>query len=372
MSMEPVPSPEKISQPKCGMAYRFLDNLVLIFAALSVSTGQTWRWMSLDFAGHVVDETLPLVWLISLICLVLNRRMSKSPTGGLNQKKLRRKLLINRLLLIPSWLVVLVLALNTKDYYRLWRLVNGDLPYWMPMCLPVMLVLICWLAGGPNKVIVCRDQEPAAQVRNFRRRNGRPWDIVVIAPAALLMVWVFFFEYRTDPPPQNTTADLAVVFGNLVLPDGSCGFIMRNRVTAAIELYNQNRVRYIMLSGNAPEGINNPVNNATMAMEKQCEAGGVPKDRLILDYNGDNTRFSAENAVNIMRQHHWTTVVGVSSDYHLPRIALAFAQLGVHAWTVPAVDGYWSQSDPKSMVREWIALPTYWFNTTYHNERDLP
>ncbi|HTV47078.1 MAG TPA: YdcF family protein [Phycisphaerae bacterium] len=360
----------KNAPTRCGAAYRFLDNFIFISATASVLTGQTWRWMSLDFAGQITAAALPIVWLVSLICLALNRRVGRTPAGGMEEEKLRRKLRINRLLLIPSWLVLLVLAMNTADYFRLWKMVDGDLPFWMPMCLPVMLVLAAWLLGRPDQLLAGPAGKPATEALPLgcRWRAGRALDAVLIAPAALLVIWVFFFEYRADPPPKNTTVDVAVVLGNLVLPNDTCGFIMRNRVLAAIELYKQKRVRYIIVSGNAPNGIDNLENNSTLAMAALCLSNGIPADKLILDFHGDNTRFSAENAVRIMRENHWTSVVGVSSDYHLPRIALAFAQLGVHAWTVPAINGYWSQSDPKSMVREWIALPTYWLNTTYHRE----
>jgi vancomycin permeability regulator SanA len=355
--------------PQCGMAYRFLDNFIFIFAALSVLTRQTWRWMDLNFAGQATATVLPIIWLISLACLAMSRRMGASgAAGGIDEEQLQRRLRINRLLLIPSWLVLLTLLLNTVDYYQLWKKVNGDLPFCMPMCLPILVILGAWLWGRPDRVIVGRPAEQQPLPARYRMRRSHPADLAIIAPAALLVIWVFFFEFRADPPPDNTPVDLAVVFGNAVLPDGSCGFIMRNRVMAAIELYDQKRVKYIMVSGNAPLGRMNPVENSTLAMWKMCITAGIPTDRIFIDFSGDNTRYSAENAVKLMHENGFTSVVGVSSDYHLPRISVAFAQLGVHAWTVPAVNGYWSQIDPHSMVREWFAMPVYWLNHAYHRE----
>ncbi len=355
--------------PKAGFALRLLDELVYWGAGVSILTGQSWRWIDLRFAGGSMQTFLPGLWLASLMALAVARRVDFPRRGPITPERLRRRLRWNRLLLLPSWLIMLVLFLNTVTYYEIWNQRDGDLAFFIPMCLPVLLVLAAWMGQWPGRILAAKPESLLPPpVKYCRLIPPHAWyDQAAEGCVILLMVWIFGFAFRSNPPPKNMRADLAVVFGNAVLPHDVCGRTMENRTLAAIGLYERRRVRYLMLSGRAPHGAGDPRQNETLAMYNLCRAAGVPARNLIKDFHGDNTRTSVYDAVNLMRRRRWKTVVAVSSDYHLPRIRLAFAQLGVRAWTAPSVSRQWRQTNPYALLRELVAYPVYLLDPDYHD-----
>ena len=350
---------------KAGFGFRCLDELIFWAAGLSILTGQSWRWIDLRFAGPTMQWFLPGLWLVSLVGLAITRHVDFPGGGPITAQRLQQRLRMNRLLLLPTWLIIVVLCFNTLCYYTIWYERDGNLAFIIPMGLPVLIAVLLWMAGWPGRALAANGALPPP-LKHCRRWQRSGYDNVATVVILLFMLWIFEFALRADPPPRNVRVNLAVVFGNKVLPGEVCGQTMWDRTFAAVALYGAGRVGHIMVSGRAPYGAADPRQNETLAMYDLCRNLGVPAAALIKDFHGDNTRYSVYDAVALMKEHHWKTVVGVSSDYHLPRIRLSFAQLGVRAWTLASHGHQWRETNPFALVRELVAYPVYLVDTNYH------
>ncbi len=113
-------------------------------------------------------------------------------------------------------------------------------------------------------------------------------------------------------------ADVAVVLGNRVFPDGSLSSWLKGRVDKALQLYRQGRVQKIYVSGgvNTKEEGDNAEGDAMKAyLVKQ----GVPETDVIADNNGQNTYLTAKDFMQWNESRHYTSVIVVSQFYHITR-----------------------------------------------------
>jgi vancomycin permeability regulator SanA len=151
------------------------------------------------------------------------------------------------------------------------------------------------------------------------------WRIV----AGVLLGWLFLhMVYITVDGLRDHAgpADMAVVLGNRVEADGSLSPVLQGRVDRALELYRQGRVPRIMVSGGMgehaghyPEGL---------AMKQYLLARGVPADRIIEDNHGENTYLTAEDFLPVADSLRVTSVIVVSSFYHITRTRYIFRKVG--------------------------------------------
>ena len=364
-------SPGCAPWPAASLASGCLESALYWAGGISILTGQSFRWIDLRIAGPLATPLL-ILWLISLVGLGISRCLDIPANRVITQQIVQRRIRLNRLWLIPSWMILLTLLANTFWYYHLLRQRHGDLQIGPPMCLLVLLAMAAWLGTDPARALRSTDH-PLPPPSNGQRLIRQTWPGCAFGVLfVLLMIWVFGFEFRANPPPASASADLGVVLGHAVLPGDICDRSMRNRTLTGVTLFKEHRIGYLMLSGSASDGPTVSRNNQPDAMLKVALAGGVPRNRIILDFHGDNTRFTAFNTQQIMRLRGFTTVVAISSDYHLPRTRLAFAQIGIHAWTVASVNHQWRQTDPFSMLRELIAYPVYYFDQRYHHPDGKP
>ncbi len=346
-----------------------VDFAILAAATISVLTNQSWRWIDLRFIGFYAQIWLPAAWVISLLILRLVRQVPGNAAVTLTATDLSRRGRWATLALLPSWLIAAVLVVNTIYFYHLRTLPDFDPSDPIPCCLYVLLVLLPWLAARPDRYLLVPRKSGMPAITPPRR-----WRIAVDSPAStifavcwtVLMLYVFLFAFHADPPPRGVTADVGVVFGNNTLPGDICGRALRYRTLEAIHLYQSGVIRHLILSGAAPTGPENPSKNEPLAMLKLCLAHHVPRKAILLDFHGNNTRYSCYNARRIMRAHHWKTVIGISSDYHLPRIRLAFAQNHIDAWTMAGHPLRWRQTSLFALLRELVGYPVYWLDPHYH------
>ena len=327
---------------------------------------QSWRWMDLRFAGGAIEFLLPWLWLMSLVILQILRF---SPPVDISFESAWR---LNRMVLVPTLLIVVVLVLNTISFYHLKILPHDRVPWYMPMSLPVLVALVLWLIGRPDCMIAMAGKKTAQITSPWRIIRYRAYDVGYMAGLLLLILWIFHGMFLSDPPPRAMDADIAIVFGAGTGPGDTCDYTLRNRVMEGVRLFKAHRTKRLLLTGRAPRGRTNPYRNEPMAMLKLTLACGIPAHAIIVDYHGNNTRYSAYDAVALIKAAHWRKVIAVSSDYHLPRIVLAFRQLGLHVWTVPARAGLWPEANPWAMVREIAGYPVYWLDRNYHRPEATP
>ena len=154
------------------------------------------------------------------------------------------------------------------------------------------------------------------------------------------------------------TADVAVVLGNRVDPDSSLSPVLQGRVDRALLLYRQGRVHKIMVSGghgiqggNVPEG---------MAMGRYLMQRGVPPADIIEDNDGENTYLTAKDFRIVADSLHCSSVIVVSSFYHITRCKYIFRKLDIRNVHSASSDEFYA-NDLVGLLREFPALYKYMF-----------
>lgn len=146
-------------------------------------------------------------------------------------------------------------------------------------------------------------------------------------------------------------ADVALVLGNKVNPDGSPSPRLKARLDTAVTLFGKGYFPKIIVSGGTgvegvPEGT---------AMKAYLVAAGIPDSAILVDDHGVDTMASAENTVAILNSGRMTSVFVITQYFHVPRSKLALSKLGVSR-VFNAHPRFFEARDLYSTFRE---LPAY-------------
>ncbi|MBC7822145.1 MAG: YdcF family protein [Planctomycetaceae bacterium] len=229
----------------------------------------------------------------------------------------------------PRWtravrIGLLALALRAVfDVAMFFRLVaNGEIAssFPVPLSLGVLIVIVADIG-------LMRHTTPSA--------HSRSWVMtllsvggVVLGQVVMIGLHVLTFgstDYRRD-------ADVAVVLGARVFPDGRLSLALSDRLDTAAELFREGRVRFVLVSGaTGVEGV-----NEAGAMRGYLLDAGLPEDRILFDPEGVNTLATARNSRRLMGEQRLTSALIVSHYFHLARCKLLFEEQGLAAVTVPA------------------------------------
>ena len=146
-------------------------------------------------------------------------------------------------------------------------------------------------------------------------------------------------------------ADVVVVPGNTVYPDGTLSDRLKGRLDAAVDIYRSGYCQAVLVSGAVgSEGV-----DESIAMRSYLIQRGVPAHRIIQDGHGFNTEATARNAAVAMQQRGFRTALAVSQYFHVPRLRMLLQREGVTvAGTAHA--RYFEMRDAYSLAREVVAL----------------
>jgi uncharacterized SAM-binding protein YcdF (DUF218 family) len=175
--------------------------------------------------------------------------------------------------------------------------------------------------------------------------------IIAILTAALLFlaaVGVLVWNGMTD---HLGVADVALVLGNTVNPDGTPSDRLKARLDKTVELYQTGYFQKIIASGGTgaegvPEGT---------AMKRYLVSAGIPESSVIVDDKGVNTQASAAFTAAFMRSEKLGSVFVITQYFHIPRSKLALRKEGVSP-VFNAQPRFFEARDIYSTVRE---LPAY-------------
>ena len=149
-------------------------------------------------------------------------------------------------------------------------------------------------------------------------------------------------------------ADVIVVPGNTIMPDGTPSPRLQARLDVALKQFQQHRAPRILVSGaTGKEGF-----DEAASMARYLVKHGVPASAIIEDSQGWTTDATARNAALLMRQHGWQTAMVATQYFHVPRFRLALERAGitvsgqVHAPYVELRDLY-------SVPRETVGYAVY-------------
>lgn len=141
-----------------------------------------------------------------------------------------------------------------------------------------------------------------------------------------VLVWFLFRVvyaeriFTVEEAPKGYS--VAIVFGAGLHWDGSPTPVLRDRVKAAVELYDQGKVQKLLFSGdNRFEDYNEPGAMLEFALEL-----GVPEEDIVLDYAGRRTYDTCYRANAIFKVDQ---AILVTQRFHLPRAIFLCDQLGI-------------------------------------------
>lgn len=149
-------------------------------------------------------------------------------------------------------------------------------------------------------------------------------------------------------------ADVAVVLGNTVNPDGSPSRRLAARLDMAVELYNRGLFQNVIVSG----GVGREGFDEAAVMKTYLAKQGVPQDKIIVDSLGATTAATARNVAAIAKLHHWSSALVISQYFHIPRCRLALSRAGMDR-VYAAHARYFEPRDIYSIFREVVGYAAY-------------
>ena len=132
-----------------------------------------------------------------------------------------------------------------------------------------------------------------------------------------------------DSIPHNRCA---IVLGtSKYLANGNRNLYYSNRIKATVELYNSDKIDYIIVSGdNRNRNYNEPI-----TMYNDLVTAGIPGRRIILDYAGFRTLDSVVRGKEVFGQDKYTIV---SQSFHNQRAIYIAREKGIEAIAFNAED----------------------------------
>ena len=148
---------------------------------------------------------------------------------------------------------------------------------------------------------------------------------------------LIFANARTHLPQESPEAPVALVLGAGLNRDGTPGLVLRDRVRTAAELYQQGKVKKILMSGdNSSDNYNEPG-----AMQEFALSLGIPAEDIVLDYAGRRTYDSCFRAKTIFGVDH---LIVITQAYHLPRAVFLCHSFEIETIGIPADEAYYRRS----------------------------
>lgn len=190
--------------------------------------------------------------------------------------------------------------------------------------------------------------------RAVSRIAGRRWTRATAALAAVALLLGCGAIVRAGLSDEIQKADLAVVLGCRVYPNGEAGQSLKSRLNETVRLYRQGWFPEIFVSGGM--GRNNQ-DEATI-MQRYLVAQGVPPERIHVDSQGVNTRATALHAAEFLRQRGLKSAMVISQFYHVPRAQMALREAGVET-VYGSHARYFTRHDAFAVPRELAAILWY-------------
>lgn len=173
----------------------------------------------------------------------------------------------------------------------------------------------------------------------------------VWAAAAGALVWDGLHD-------ELTPADLGLVLGNTVYPDGTPSPRLAARLDRTLELYRQGTFPLILVSG----AVGKEGHDEALVMRDYLVSRGVPSSQVLVDSAGRTTFASAKNTRSLMDQRQIHRVLVVSQYFHVPRAKLALRRFGISA-VYSAHARFFEARDLYSIPRELVGFLRYAWRT---------
>ncbi len=146
-------------------------------------------------------------------------------------------------------------------------------------------------------------------------RRGLVWGIRAYA-ASVLAVICWTVLWPMTEPADFDTADVIVVFGAGMEPDGTLDAAAHERIARGVALYNAERATRVHFTG-GKAGPNGP--SAGQRMAEEAIARGLPQSALTTE---ERSRSTLQNVLfSLPGLQDARSAILVSDAFHLPRVA---------------------------------------------------
>ncbi len=177
---------------------------------------------------------------------------------------------------------------------------------------------------------------------------------VVLGVATLLisnaLVLLGTRDEITDRPAQAPQAQVAIVLGARVQPDGRMSAMLADRVSTGARLYLAGKVEKVLASGDHGTRGYDEVN----AMRRGLLDAGVPDRDIFTDHAGFDTWSSMVRAQKVFGVE---SALVVTQGFHLPRAVWLGKRAGLDVHGVSSDLRGYGRQNRRSSVREWLARP---------------
>jgi SanA protein len=176
--------------------------------------------------------------------------------------------------------------------------------------------------------------------------------ISVLAAMANQVMTSWGKAYATDDPARLPAVDVALVLGTLPYDRGRLNPSFNRRLSAAVELWQSGKVKYLIVSGNREsDSYDEPTVMRDVLVQR-----GVPSNVIYRDFAGLRTVTSIARARDIYGQKR---LIIVSQRDHIDRALFLARHMGVEAWGYDAIG-----SVPFMLVRDYrsklAVIYAYW------------
>jgi len=182
----------------------------------------------------------------------------------------------------------------------------------------------------------------------FHRNNKARWGLAL---AALLILWLSSttglsnllarsLEYRYKPPDEIPSTEVAVVLGGgtePALPPRAAVEINSagDRVLFAAELYRQDIVKHLLLTGGEISWQTGGFSSPAEDMATILTSIGIPEEALWLETKSRNTYENALYSAEMLAENGIQTILLVTSAMHMPRAVALFEAQGFEVIPLP-------------------------------------
>jgi len=279
---------------------------------------------------------------------------------------------LDRLPSAAGWCLLGGFAVSVFGYRRL-----GERARWAARCIVALVGLFCLLDAWGYYTLILADRLRTALpvpvsllfAAALLGWSIRPEPLVSRAPTAwrvllrlalggAVAVLCLLAQVGTfGATDYRRPADVIVVYGAGVRPDGQPSLALYDRVRTGCELYHEGLAKWIVFSGgrNSAAPVSEPQAMRAIALDF-----GVPDTAILLDEGGVDTRSTIVNAAELGRKHGWRRFLMVSHGYHLSRIKLISRRAALAAYTVPARETRALRRRHYYMLRELAAWLYYY------------
>jgi uncharacterized SAM-binding protein YcdF (DUF218 family) len=156
-------------------------------------------------------------------------------------------------------------------------------------------------------------------------------------PAVANRLWHALEAGARDTRRPGVTYDAVVLLGGVVQPMGS----LRDEPAWNDHIERLLEVRELLLSGRARLAIvsggqlGRPLRAEAEYLADELTRLGVPRERLVVEANANNTRENATESKKLLDQLGARTVLLVTSAFHAPRSLGCFTAVGIQADLLP-------------------------------------